>query len=220
MNKRIQISTLLKEQGIMPLFTNPDAELCKFVAKVSYEAGIRVFEFASRTDNAPEVFTALRKYADEYLPELIIGVGTIITVKDAQKYLALGAEFIVAPMLSEEVGKFCRENDIFWCPGASTLSEIVRAHDLGADLVKIFPAETLGGPAFIKAIKAPCPWINVMPTGGVTTAEENLKGWFATGISCVGIGSNLFSKDILASPEKTKERVVTLLETIKKVRNA
>ncbi|SFQ29844.1 2-dehydro-3-deoxyphosphogluconate aldolase / (4S)-4-hydroxy-2-oxoglutarate aldolase [Pseudarcicella hirudinis] len=204
----------------MPLFTNPDAELCKFVAKVSYEAGIRVFEFASRTDNAPEVFTALRKYADEYLPELIIGVGTIITVKDAQKYLALGAEFIVAPMLSEEVGKFCRENDIFWCPGASTLSEIVRAHDLGADLVKIFPAETLGGPAFIKAIKAPCPWINVMPTGGVTTAEENLKGWFATGISCVGIGSNLFSKDILASPEKTKERVVTLLETIKKVRNA
>ncbi len=217
-NKRELINSLLKKQGIMPLFSHANTDLCKLVLKTSYEAGIRVFEFASRTPNSPETFQALREYANTSMPGMMLGVGTIITVADAQRYLALGADFIVAPMLSEEVGLFCRDNDIFWCPGASTLTEIVKAHQLGADLVKIFPADALGGPAFIKAIKAPCPWINIMPTGGVTTSEENLMSWFATGVHCVGIGSNLFSAESLSSPEKIRERVDTLLATIQAIK--
>lgn len=210
---------LLKKQGVLPLMSHADKDVCLKLLKASYQAGIRIFEFACRYDNAADVFTALKEYADRYMPELVLGTGTMMNKADAGLYLSLGSDFIVSPIIDEETGKFCVSENVFWCPGAGTLTEIVHAHRLGADLVKIFPAETLGGAAFVKAIKAPCPWLKLMPTGGVTLEENNLKNWFASGVVCVGIGSALYSKELTVGTEEEMTAVVgTLMDTIEKVR--
>lgn len=215
-----QVAEQIAAQGVLPLMSNQDKEKCLRLLNASYRAGIRVFEFACRYPNAEEIFVALKEHAKKNLPGMILGVGTMITRADAKKYIKLGTAFIVAPLLDEEVGKYCREKKVFWCPGAGTLTEIVKAHQAGADLVKIFPAETLGGPAFVRAIKAPCPWVNVMPTGGVTLEEENLRNWFQAGVNAVGIGSALFRKDLVehASDDDLEQAVSNLLNTIRRVR--
>ena len=215
-----QISETINAQGVLPLMSHPDTETCLKLLRSSYRAGIRAFEFACRYPNAPDVFRALRKYSDEELPGMILGVGTILTKADAKKYVKMGASFIVAPILDEETGDFCVEKKIFWCPGAGTLTEIIQAYNMGADLVKIFPAETVGGPAFVRAIKAPCPWVPVMPTGGVTIEETNLRAWFESGVECVGIGSALYRKDLVenAGEEELTNRVKDLLNLISKIR--
>lgn len=188
--------------------------------KACYTAGMRIIEFAARTSNAEQVFKDIIAYAEKELPELIVGVGTIIKKPEAEKYIGLGASFVVAPIIDEEVGRYCVSKNIFWCPGAGTLTEIVNAHGMGADLVKIFPAETLGGAAFVRAIKGPCPWVNIMPTGGVTISEPNLQEWFDAGVKCVGIGSGLFSKQIIASENENEitAHISKLLSIINRVR--
>ncbi len=216
-----KIEALIRKQGALPLMSHADPDTCIMLLRASYQAGARIIEFACRYDNAEKVFERIVQYAEKELPGLVVGVGTIIRKPEAEKYIAMGASFIVAPIIDEQVGEYCVDKNIFWCPGAATLTEIVHAHELGAGLVKIFPAETLGGPAFLRAIKAPCPWIKVMPTGGVTVSESNLRDWFEAGADCVGIGSALFSKQIVsaANEEQIKERVEDLLSTISRIRS-
>jgi 2-dehydro-3-deoxyphosphogluconate aldolase/(4S)-4-hydroxy-2-oxoglutarate aldolase len=216
------IAEHLHKQRVLPLMSHADIDTCLRLVNAAYKAGVRIIEFACRNDNAEKVFERIIQYAEKELPGLIVGVGTIIKKSDAEKYTALGASFIVAPIIDEGVGNHCVREDIFWCPGAATLTEIVHAHELGADLVKIFPAETLGGPAFVKAIKAPCPWIKVMPTGGVMVSESNLRDWFNAGADCVGIGSALFNKQILSSvnEEEIAAHIGNLLSIIRKVRSS
>ena len=132
------------------------------------------------------------------------------------------SQALPSSLISPDVARFCQKNDLFWCPGASTLNEIINAQDMGADVVKIFPANFLGGHEFVKAIKAPCPWIRVMPTGGVDGSEKNLRAWFEAGVVCVGIGSQLFTREILAARDykmittRTKE-IVAVIRSIKSV---
>lgn len=187
----------MKKQGVIPVFYHGDTELCKEILKASYEAGVRVFEFTNRGDFAHEVFGALNKWAAKELPELMLGIGSVVEAPTASLYIQLGAAFVVSPLLNEEMAKVCNRRKILWSPGCGSLSEIGRAEELGAEIVKIFPGSSVGGPEFVKAVKGPCPWSSIMPTGGVEPTPENLKAWFDAGVTCVGMGSNLFPKKMI-----------------------
>jgi len=196
---RIEVALKMKETGMVPVFYHKDAELCKNVVKACYDGGVRVFEFTNRGDFATLVFAELNKWTIENCPEMIMGVGSVIDEGTAAMYIALGANFIVSPVIDEGTARVCNKRKISWSPGCGSVTEINKAHELGAEVVKIFPGLQVGGPEFVKAVKGPMPWTSVMPTGGVTPDEENLKAWFNAGVTCVGMGSNLFPKEVLVS---------------------
>ena len=151
-------------------------------------------EFTARGDFAFEVFLELNKYAIKELPGMIMGVGSITDAGAASMFMQMGANFIVTPSLREDIAKVCNRRKVLWSPGCGSLTEINRAEELGCEIIKLFPGSTYG-PGFVKAIKGPQPWTSIMPTGGVTTEESNLKGWFGAGVTCVGMGSQLISKE-------------------------
>lgn len=191
----------MRRQGVIPVFYHADAELCKEILRASYAAGIRVFEFTNRGDFAHEVFGTLNKWAATELPELMLGVGSVVDAPTAALYIQLGAAFVVSPLLNEEMALVCNRRKILWASGCGSLSEIGRAEELGAEIVKIFPGSSVGGPEFVKAVKGPCPWSSIMPTGGVEPTEESLKTWFKAGVTCVGMGSNLFPKKLIEAKD-------------------
>jgi len=154
---------------------------------------MKIFEFTNRGDSAHEVFSVLSGWARKAHPDLVLGVGTVVDAATCSLYIQLGAKFIVSPLLNEEMAAVCNRRKILWIPGCATSSEINRAEALGADIVKIFPAPAAGGPGFIKAHMGPCPWSSLMPSGGVSPDEENLKQWFDAGACCVGMGSGLIT---------------------------
>ncbi len=192
--KRLEVLNTFVETGIVPLYYSADAEIVKQVVKACYDGGARVFEFTNRGDFAHEVFAEVTKWAAKECPEMIMGVGSIVETGTASLYMQLGANFIVSPNLNPEMAKVCNRRKIAWIPGCATLSEIGLAEELGCEIVKIFPGGEVGGPSFVKAITAPCPWTNLMPSGGVSPDKENLEGWFGAGVACVGIGSKLTPK--------------------------
>ncbi|MGO4821398.1 MULTISPECIES: bifunctional 4-hydroxy-2-oxoglutarate aldolase/2-dehydro-3-deoxy-phosphogluconate aldolase [unclassified Flavobacterium] len=216
---RIEVATVMKENGMVPLFFHSDIELSKKVLKACYDGGSRLMEFTSRGDFAFEVFGALNKYALAELPGMILGVGSVTDAAAASLYMQLGANFIVTPVLREDIALVCNRRKVLWSPGCGTLTEIARAEELGCEIVKLFPGD-IYGPQFIKGIKGPCPWTSIMPTGGVSTSKENLKSWFDAGVTCVGIGSQLISTEILANKdfEGLRLKVKETLETIKELR--
>jgi 2-dehydro-3-deoxyphosphogluconate aldolase/(4S)-4-hydroxy-2-oxoglutarate aldolase len=216
---RIEVATVMKENGMVPLFFHSDIELSKKVLKACYDGGSRLMEFTSRGDFAFEVFGALNKYALAELPGMILGVGSVTDAAAASLYMQLGANFIVTPVLREDIALVCNRRKVLWSPGCGTLTEIARAEELGCEIVKLFPGD-IYGPQFIKGIKGPCPWTSIMPTGGVSTSRENLKSWFDAGVTCVGIGSQLISSEILANKdfEGLRLKVKETLETIKELR--
>jgi 2-dehydro-3-deoxyphosphogluconate aldolase/(4S)-4-hydroxy-2-oxoglutarate aldolase len=187
----------MKETGMVPVFYHKDAELCKNVVKACYDGGVRVFEFTNRGDFATLVFAELNKWAIENCPEMIMGVGSVLDEGTAAMYIALGANFIVSPVIDEGTARVCNKRKISWSPGCGSVTEINKAHELGAEVVKIFPGQQVGGPEFVKAVKGPMPWTSIMPTGGVSPTEENLKLWFSAGVTCVGMGSNLFPAEMI-----------------------
>lgn len=198
---RIEVALKMAECGVIPVFYHADAEVCKEVVRAAYKGGARVFEFTNRGDFAHEIFGELIKWAGRELPDMILGAGSVIDPATAALYIQLGANFIVSPLLNEEMAKVCNRRKILWSPGCGTLSEINKAEELGAEIVKIFPGSSVGGPSFVKAVKGPCPWSSIMPTGGVEPVEENLREWFKAGVTCVGMGSNLFPKRKIAEKD-------------------
>ena len=217
---RIQVFSAMKETGMVPVFYHPDIEICKKVLQACYQGGVRVFEFTNRGDFAHEVFSELNKYSISNYPDLILGIGSVIDAGTSSLYLQLGANFIVSPVLREEMARVCNRRKISWIPGCGSLTEISKAEELGAEVVKIFPASSVGGPDFVKAIKGPSPWTNIMPTGGVTTDEDNLKKWFTAGVTVVGMGSQLITKEILEKKDFTLLEVRTrqTIETIQTIK--
>jgi len=216
---RMEVAQVMKETGMVPLFYHPDIELGKKVLKACYDGGARLMEFTSRGDFAFEIFGTLNKYAITELPGMIMGVGSITDAGAASLYMQLGANFIVTPSLREDIAIACNRRKVLWSPGCGSLTEINRAEELGCEIVKLFPGSTYG-PGFVKAIRGPQPWTNVMPTGGVSTEESNLRGWFDAGVTCVGMGSQLISKDVLTNKDYSglENTVRETLATIVKVR--
>jgi 2-dehydro-3-deoxyphosphogluconate aldolase / (4S)-4-hydroxy-2-oxoglutarate aldolase len=192
---RIDVAVKMRETGIIPVFYHKDPEVCRNVIKACHTGGIRVFEFTNRGEFAHELFSELNKWAAKEVPDMIMGAGSVVDPGTASLYIQLGANFIVSPVLNPEMAKVCNRRKILWSPGCGSLTEINYAEELGAEIVKIFPGSSVGGPDFVKAIKGPCPWTSVMPTGGVEPTLENLKEWFDAGVTCVGIGSNLITKE-------------------------
>lgn len=195
---RIEVALKMKETGMIPVFYNADAEVCKHVIQACYDGGVRLFEFTNRGDFATLVFADLNKWTIHHCPEMILGVGSVVDEGTAAMYMALGANFIVSPLIDEATARVCNKRKILWSPGCATVTEIGRAHELGAEVVKIFPGSEVGGPGFVKAVKGPMPWTSIMPTGGVSPEEGNLKEWFEAGVTCVGMGSKLFPDEVLA----------------------
>ncbi len=194
---RIQTALAMEKSGIIPVFYHPDPEICFEVIKACYQGGLWVFEFTNRGEYAHEVFSVLNKRVSVELPEVILGTGSVMDAGTAALYIQLGTNFIVSPVLKEDMAIVCNRRKILWSPGCGSVTEISRAEELGAEIVKIFPGTQVGGPEFVKAVKGPMPWSSIMPTGGVTPDEENLKAWFKAGVSCVGMGSQLISNDII-----------------------
>jgi 2-dehydro-3-deoxyphosphogluconate aldolase/(4S)-4-hydroxy-2-oxoglutarate aldolase len=183
---------------MIPVFYHTDLELSKQVIKACYEGGVRVFEFTNRGDFAHEIFASLNKWCEKECPDLILGIGSIVDAGTASLYLQLGANFVVGPLLNPDIFKVCNRRQVAYVPGCSTASEIGYAQELGVEFVKIFLGDVVGSD-FIKSIKGPMSWSKLMVTGGVSPDADNLSKWFKAGASCVGMGSNLFPPQILAS---------------------
>ena len=197
---RIEVAQVMKSTGLVPLFFHNDIEVAKSVTKACYDGGARLLEFTSRGDFAHQVFGELSKYCNEELPEMVLGVGSVTDAASASMYMALGANFVVTPVLREDIAIVCNRRKVMWSPGCGSLTEICRAEELGCEVVKLFPGGTYG-PGFVKAIKGPQPWTSIMPTGGVSPTEENLKGWFGAGATCVGMGSKLITNEMVAAKD-------------------
>ena len=208
----------MKETGMVPVFYHADLNIAKGVVDAAYAGGVRVFEFTNRGGNAYDVFTQLLTHTEQY-PDLILGIGTILDGATTKKFIEAGAHFVVSPILKAEMATVCKAHDIMWTPGCATLTEIVTGKDLGAEVIKIFPGSVLG-PGFVSAIMPVIPGLQLMPTGGVEPNEKNLSGWFKAGVICVGMGSQLFTKDIIAEKNWSllTEKVSETLRIIRQIR--
>ena len=218
---RLEVIKVISETGLVPLFYNSNLSDCKKVLKACYDGGARLMEFTARGDFAHEVFGELNKYALNELPGMVMGVGSITDAASASRFMALGANFIVTPVLREDIALVCNRRKVLWSPGCGSLTEIARAEELGCEIVKLFPGG-IYGPDFVKAIKGPQPWTSIMPTGGVAPTEESLKAWFSAGVTCVGMGSKLIKKEVSGTYDLVKIEDTTriALQIINKVRNA
>src|SRR5688572_11149126 len=190
-----QIVAKMKELGLVPLFTHDDIATAQSVIEAAYLGGVRVFEFTNRKKNSFEVFSAMLAYCKKY-PDLMLGIGTIMDGATTKKFIDAGADFIISPILKLEMAEVCHKHDKLWMPGCATLTEIVTAKEHGAEVIKVFPGSVLG-PAFVAAIMPVVPDLKLMITGGVEPTEQNLSAWFKAGAFCVGMGSQLFTKEIL-----------------------
>ncbi len=205
--------------GVVPVFYHADLETAKQVVRACCDGGVRVFEFTNRGDYAHEIFGELNKWAAAECPDMIMGIGSVVDAGTASLFLQLGANFVVGPLLNPDIFKVCNRRQVAYIPGCGSVSEIGMAQELGAEIVKIFPGDVLG-PSFVKGVKAPMPWTNIMVTGGVSPDEENLKKWFGAGVCAVGMGSNLFPADAVAGREWSRITAICkeTVETVQKLR--
>lgn len=189
---RLQVLNQLTEQGLVPLFYHPDLDVMKKSITAAYDGGARLFEFTNRGDLAYQLFADLVRYTQKELPNLIVGTGSVLDPGTAALYLSSGANFIVGSIFNPDVAKLCNRRKTAYIPGCGTTNEISTAEEYGAEFVKIFPGEAVGGPGFIKAILGPTPWTRIMVTGGVEDNPQNISSWIKAGATAVGMGSNLF----------------------------
>ncbi|MBN1286978.1 MAG: bifunctional 4-hydroxy-2-oxoglutarate aldolase/2-dehydro-3-deoxy-phosphogluconate aldolase [Anaerolineae bacterium] len=196
---RLTVLNSIIDNGLVPIFYNANVETSKQVAAAVVAGGSRVLEFTNRGDFAYDVFNALARHCAAENPALILGVGSVVDAPTAALYIAAGANFVVAPNFNAEVARLCNRRKIPYVPGCATATEISVAEEYGAEICKIFPGDAVGGPSFVKALKGPCPWSSVMPTGGVEATEESVKDWIKAGAVCLGMGSNLIRKDWVAA---------------------
>lgn len=214
-----QIVEQMKELGLVPLFTHDDVATAQQVVEAAYRGGVRVFEFTNRRKNSFEVFVAMLEYCKKF-PDLMLGIGTVMDGATTKKFIDAGAHFIISPILKLEMAEVCRAHNILWMPGCATLTEIMTAKEHGAEVIKVFPGSVLG-PGFVSAIMPVVPGLQLMITGGVEPNEANLSSWFKAGAMSVGMGSQLFTKEILDNKDWAglEERVRSILKTVQKLRN-
>lgn len=213
------LGTLL-DTGLVPIFYNGNAEVALEIARAVARGGSPIVEFTNRGDGAPRVFEQLVEGCRRELPDVIVGIGTITDPATAALYLSLGADFVVTPTLSAEVIRVCNRRKVPVLPGCGSATEVATAEELGCEVIKIFPGDSLGGPTFVKSVRGPAPWSSLMPTGGVSYDADSVQGWIKAGAVAVGIGSALISKDIVAQGDydTLTERVSNVLGWVKEAR--
>ncbi len=217
---RTQVSDLMRQIGVIPVFYHGKVDETIQIVDACYRGGARAIEFTNRGDFAHEVFTALSHHVRSTYTDLALGIGSIVDSGTTSLYLQLGADFIVSASLREDVALTCNRRKVLYAPGCGSLTEIGRAEELGCDIIKLFPGGTYG-PGFVKAIRGPQPWTSIMPTGGVDITEANLTSWFKAGVSCVGIGSALVTKEIIKDQDWSllQSRMGDVVGTVKRIRS-
>ncbi|HSZ33739.1 MAG TPA: bifunctional 4-hydroxy-2-oxoglutarate aldolase/2-dehydro-3-deoxy-phosphogluconate aldolase [Puia sp.] len=219
MFKTEKIIQAIIEQGVLPLYFHPDETTSADVLEVLYSAGIRVVEYTNRGKQALKNFKALQKTFSRKFPDLILGLGTVLDTKTALKAIECGADFLVSPGYSKELARLANDKNILWIPGCITPTELMAARESGQGFVKIFPANTVG-PVFINSIKEVFPDLLFMPTGGVESG--NIESWFRAGVSAVGMGSSLISRNQMEHKEieKIRSNVEAILIQIAAIRSS
>lgn len=217
---RMAVLAAMMDQGVIPVFYHPDAGVCKNVIEACANGGARCVEFTNRGDFAAHVFLDVARHFADANPRVIMGAGSVVDAPTAGLYIANGAKFVVGPSLNPDVARVCNRRKIPYSPGCGTLSEIGYAEELGCEIVKIFPGNTVGGPDFVKSVLAPCPWTRIMPTGGVDATEKSLREWFEAGVVCVGMGSKLITQALVdardyAGIEKKVRDTVAMIKAIR-----
>ncbi len=217
---RLSVLTALQDQGVVPVFSHEDPAVAIAVIKACSDAGAKCVEFTNRGDFAYDAFVAASRHFAKADPSVILGVGSVVDAPTAALYIQAGAKFVVGPILNAEVAKLCNRRMVAYSPGCGTASEISEAQELGCEIVKVFPGESVGGPSFVSAVLGPMPWSKIMPTGGVDPTEESLSAWFKAGIVAAGIGSKLITKDAVANKDWAAigAKVSETLAIVRKVR--
>ena len=213
------VSDKIVQQGILPLYFNSDENVSVEILKAIYRAGVRAVEYTNRGEAALSNFKKLVDVKSKELPDMLLGIGTIKTLQQAESYTSIGSDFLVSPGFVPEVVDFSNSKNIFYAPGCMTPSEIIAAENKGISFIKLFPGNLLG-PEFLSSIKEIFPKLLFMPTGGVDTTKENLEAWFKSGVCAVGMGSKLISKKLMeqkdyAVIEKNTKEVLDLIRKIK-----
>jgi 2-dehydro-3-deoxyphosphogluconate aldolase/(4S)-4-hydroxy-2-oxoglutarate aldolase len=213
-----QIVNVMRTTGLVPLLTHDDPEIARQAVHAAYQGGVRVFEFTNRRKNSLEVFQYLVSQRKQY-PDLVLGIGTVMDGPAARKFIDAGADFIISPILKPEMAEVCMQHRIHWIPGCATLTEIITAKELGAEVIKVFPGSVLG-PGFVSAVMSVVPDLQLMITGGVEPNEKNFSAWFSAGAMCVGLGSQLFTKEIIEKNDwnQLRQKVSTSLEIIRQLK--
>lgn len=220
LSDRMTALLALQEQGVIPVFYDPNPEVCIAVIQSCLNAGARCVEFTNRGDFAPRVFMEVCHHFSRMADRPLLGIGSIVDAPTAAIYLAHGARFVVGPLLNAEVARLCNRRGVAYLPGCATATEIGQAQELGCEIIKLFPGEAAGGPQFVKSIMAPMPWARLMPTGGVEPTEASLRDWFASGVAACGIGSQLIRREWVAARDYAaiETAVRQTLEMLRRVR--
>jgi 2-dehydro-3-deoxyphosphogluconate aldolase / (4S)-4-hydroxy-2-oxoglutarate aldolase len=193
MRSRSAVLLAIRKTGIIPVIRGESSAVALAVVETLAEAGLAIAEITMTVPAAIEAIVAAKK---RFGDKMLIGAGTVTDEETVRRAIDAGAEFIVSPCLVPDVIDAARREDVAVLPGALTPSEIFQAFRDGADMVKVFPVQNVGGAAYLRALRGPFPEIPLVPTGGVTL--DNLGELFAAGAVAVGVGSELISKEALA----------------------
>jgi 2-dehydro-3-deoxyphosphogluconate aldolase/(4S)-4-hydroxy-2-oxoglutarate aldolase len=218
---RMTVLTAMMGQGVIPVFYHPDVETCVNVIQACADGGAKCIEFTNRGDFASQAFLEVARHFAKADPSVIMGVGSVVDAPTAGIYIANGAKFVVGPILNADVAKVCNRRMIPYSPGCGSASEISYAQELGCEIVKVFPGESVGGPTFVKNVLGPMPWTRIMPTGGVDPDEASLREWFGAGIVAAGMGSKLITNDLLKAGDwkGIEDRVRKTVDLISSIRS-
>jgi 2-dehydro-3-deoxyphosphogluconate aldolase/(4S)-4-hydroxy-2-oxoglutarate aldolase len=217
---RSTVLRAIEAQGVVPLFYHPDREVCVNVIHACARGGAPVVEFTDRGDFACDLFGEISRELAASNPEIILGIGSIIDAGTAALCLGRGAQFVVSPCLVPEVARVCNRRMVPYLPGCGSVTEIGEAHELGCEIVKLFPGASVGGPDFVKAVRGPLPWARIMPTGGVEPAMDALKPWFDAGVVAAGMGSHLIPEAAMAKGDWAgiEARVSAAVNAVRQIR--
>jgi len=201
---RMDVLGAMLSTGLVPIFYQGNVETARRIVAAAVDGGAKTIEFTNRGDLAYRVFCELMEWTARERTDVMLGVGSVLDGPTAGLYLNSGADFVVGPNLSPHVARVCNLRQVAYVPGCGSVTEISRAQGLGSEIVKIFPAGQVGGPAFCKAVLGPMPWTRMMPTGGVSPTPESLGQWIAAGAACLGMGSELIRKEVVAAGDFTR----------------
>lgn len=217
---RLDVLNKMLQIGVVPVFYHEDVDVAKKIVEACSAGGAKVVEFTNRGDLAFQLFGELVRHFSKADPSVILGVGSVVDAPTAALYISSGANFVVGPILNPEVARLCNRRKVPYSPGCGSASEISDAEELGVEIVKLFPGSEVGGPSFVKAVLGPMPWTRVMPTGGVQATEESVTAWIKGGVACLGMGSDLIRKDLVAAGEfdALKGKVAQVIGWVQKAR--
>ena len=203
--------------GIVPVVRTRSGEEALGVVEAVRAGGIDVIEITMTVPGAPEVIELI---ARRYGSEIVVGAGTVLDRDVARSCIRAGAAFVVSPILDGGTVEQCRTEGVAVMPGALTPTEVVRAWEAGADLVKVFPCGAVGGPSYVRALKAPLPQIDLMPTGGVSL--KTIAEYIQAGASALGAGADLVDLAALrqGKPETITDKARKYVEAVRLARAA